>query len=96
MIGDFDLNDKDSSGRPVETNDSILEEILQEDPRQSSRELAIQLNFSPNTVLNRFRALGKVQKTGKWVPHKLSENNINQTLTNCILMSLKQKKEFSS
>ena len=26
--GDFDLNDKNRSGRPVETNDSILEELL--------------------------------------------------------------------
>ena len=55
--GDFDLNDKDRSGRLVETKDSILKELLQEDPRQSSWELVIQLNRSPNTVLNRLRAL---------------------------------------
>ena len=71
----------------VETNDSILEELLQKDPRQSSRELAIQLNSAFNTVLNRLRALGKVQKSGKWVPNKLSEIIMNQRLTNCISLS---------
>ena len=55
----------------IETNDSLLEELLEQDPRQSTRNLAIQLNYSFNTVLNRLRALEKVQKTGKWMPHKL-------------------------
>ena len=57
--GDFDLNDKDRPGRPIEANDSLLEELLEQDPRQSTRDLAIQLNCSFNTVLNRLRALGK-------------------------------------
>ena len=63
--GDFDLNDKDRSGRPIEANDSLLEELVEEDPRQSIRDLGIQLNCSFNTVLNRLRALGKVRKTEK-------------------------------
>ena len=86
--GDFDLNDKDRPGRPIEANDSLLEELLEQDPRQSTRNLAIQLNFSFNTVLNRLRALEKVQKTGKWVSHKLSENGMNQRLTTCISLHL--------
>ena len=57
--GDFDLNDKDRPGRPIEANDSLLEELLEQDPRQSTRNLAIQLNCSFNTVLNRLRALVK-------------------------------------
>ena len=50
----FDLNDKGRSGRPIEASGSLLEELVEEDPRQSTRDLAIQLNFSFNTVLNRF------------------------------------------
>ena len=92
--GYFYLIDKDRCGRPVETNDSILRELLQKDPRQASRDIAIELNCSPNTVLNQLRALGKVQKTGKWVSHNLSKNNINRKLINCISLPLKQKKSF--
>lgn len=47
--------------RPIEVNDSVLEELLKEDPR---RDLS-QLNFISNTVLNRLKAFGsKVQKMG--------------------------------
>ena len=38
--GDWDLNDKERPGRPVETDDDILNELLEEDPRKSSVVLA--------------------------------------------------------
>ena len=90
--GDFDLNDKERSGRQVVADDALLEELLNEDPRRSSRELALELSVSHTTVLNRLKALGKVQKTGKWVPHKLSEVNISQRLSVCASLSSRQKK----
>ena len=37
--GDFDLNDKDRPGRPIEANYFLLEELLEQDPRQSTRNL---------------------------------------------------------
>jgi len=40
-FGDFDLNDKDRPGRSIEANDYLLEEFLEQDPRQSTRNLAI-------------------------------------------------------
>ena len=42
--GDFYLNGKYRPGSPIEANDSLLEELLEQDPRQSIRNLAIQLN----------------------------------------------------
>ena len=42
MTGDFDLDDKARSGRPIEANDSLLEELVEKDPRQTARDLAIQ------------------------------------------------------
>ena len=39
--GDFDLNDKGRSGRPIEVNDAVLEELLEEDLRQLTRDLVI-------------------------------------------------------
>ena len=40
--GDFDLNDRDRSGRPLEVNDDVFEALLEENPKQSSRELALE------------------------------------------------------
>ena len=85
--GDFDLSDKERAGRPVEADDDALEQLLREDPRQSASELALQLSGTSRTVLNRLHALGKVQKIGKWVPHKLSEANIQQRLSVCASLS---------
>ena len=70
--GDFDLSGKDRPG--IEANDSLQEELLEQDPQQSTRDLAMQLNCSFNTVSNSLRAFEKFQ-TGIWVPHKLSQNN---------------------
>jgi histone-lysine N-methyltransferase SETMAR len=89
--GDFGLNDKEHTGRPVEVDDDRLEELLEEDPRQSSRDLALKLSVTHTTVLSRLHALGKVQKVGKWVPHKLSEINISQRLNTCVFLSAKHK-----
>ena len=90
---DFDLNDKERVWRPVLADDALLEELLEEDPRQSSRELSLALTVSHTTVLNRLHALGKVQKVGKWVPHKLSEVNISERLSICVSLSSRQKKK---
>ena len=70
-----------------------MEDLLEEDPRRSSRELALSLSVSHATVLNRLKALGKVQKVGKWVPDKLSEVNISQRLSICASLSSRQKKK---
>jgi [histone H3]-lysine36 N-dimethyltransferase SETMAR len=35
--GDFDLNDKDRPGRPIEANDSLLEELFEQDRRKSTK-----------------------------------------------------------
>lgn len=91
--GDFDLNDKEHTGRPIEANDELLEELLEEDPRRSTRDLAVEMSVSQTTVINRLRALGKVQKCGKWVPHKLSEINIANRLNTCVFLSSRQKKK---
>ena len=63
--GDYDLKDKERTGRPVEADDDFLEELLEEDPKQSTTELAIKLSVHQSTVCRRLQALGKVQKTGK-------------------------------
>jgi len=37
--------------------------------------------------------LGKIQKAGKWVPHKLSEAKIAQRLSICVSLASRQKKK---
>ena len=91
--GNFTLEDDDRSGRPVELETDELEALLEEDPRQSTRELGNRLGVDHSTVLRRLDQLGKINKLGKWVPHKLSENNVNQRLTTCISHLARYKKK---
>ena len=91
--GNFNLDDEERSSRPQELETTKLEKLLDEDPRQSSRELAVMLGVEHTTVLRHLHTLGKINIIGKWVPHKLSENNINQRLTICISLLAKHKKK---
>ena len=67
--------------------------LLEEDPRQSTRELANKLQVDQSNVLRRLHAIRKINKVGKWEPHKLMEININQRLNTCISLLAKYKKK---
>ncbi|CAF4789474.1 unnamed protein product, partial [Rotaria sp. Silwood1] len=57
---DTSLTGKPGFGRPVDFDDEALQALLDADPRQTTRELAEQLNCSHTTVECHLRALGKV------------------------------------
>lgn len=81
--GDFDLKDKERPGQPKKFGDAELQALLDENPCQTQEELAVQLNVSRATVSNRLHAMGKIRKLGKWVPHQLSEKQLEARLTAC-------------
>lgn len=92
---DFDLSDKEHTGRKPQMEPDELQALLDEDACQSTRELAEKLGVSQPTVVRRLHDMGKIQKSGRWVPHTLSEVNINQRLTTCIsLLARYRKKNF--
>lgn len=78
--GDFDLNDKIRPGRPVELDEERLNNLVHEDPRQTTRELAEKMQCSHSTIERHLHSMGKVQKLGAWVPHVLNNENKNQRI----------------
>jgi histone-lysine N-methyltransferase SETMAR len=88
---DTNLTDKPRSGRPIDFDDEALQALLDADPRQTTRELAEQLNCSHMTVERHLRALGKVHKYGSWVPHPLSTDNLVQRASICASLLSRQK-----
>ena len=91
--GEKDIQDKARSGRPKENTDEDLQTLLNEDATQSTTILAKKLGCNQSTVVRRLKAMGKIQKVGKWVPHQLSERNTNQRLTTCISLLARHKKK---
>ena len=89
----FDLDDEQRSGRPQEMVSDDLQALLDQDPSQSTSELATQLNVDQSTISRRLNEMGKVHKAGKWVPYKFSENNKCQRLTTCVSLLARNKKK---
>jgi [histone H3]-lysine36 N-dimethyltransferase SETMAR len=79
--GNFDLKDSPRSGRPVELDEETLNELLHEDPRQTTREIAEKMKCSHITIERHLHSMGKVRKYGAWLPHVLNESNKNLRCT---------------
>ncbi|KAL4098418.1 hypothetical protein QTP88_023037 [Uroleucon formosanum] len=67
--GDFDVEDKERSGRPQIFEDQELATLLDEDSCQTQEELAEALGVDRTTISKRLKAMGMIQKQGNWVPY---------------------------
>lgn len=81
--GDESLEDQPRSGRPPELDDNELRELVESNPRLTTRELASRLGCGQTTVVNHLAKIGKVPKWGTWVPHQLSERDLQQRADLC-------------
>jgi [histone H3]-lysine36 N-dimethyltransferase SETMAR len=91
--GYTNLQDESRSGRPPTIDNSVLKSLIESNPRQTTRELAVILNTNNRTVCNHLQQIGKVKKLGQWVPHELSEKNKNQRLSICSSLLLRYEKD---
>lgn len=91
--GDFELKDKECSAKSRNLKIDELEELLNEDATQTTRELAEKLGVNRATVVRRLQALGKILKLGKWVPQELTETNIGQRLNISLSLLARHKKK---
>ena len=87
----YKLEDEARSGRPIELDLERLQELVESDPRQSSRFLANILGCTHVTIQNNLHQLGFGPKLGVWVPHDLTEKQKNQRLDICTqLLSIRR------
>ena len=91
--GNMSIEDMPRSGRPSKVNISTLQELIEADPRQTSRELAEALHVDHQTVLNHLHENGMVWKLEKWIPHKLSESNKLQRFSICSSLLLQHEND---
>ncbi|RWR98918.1 Histone-lysine N-methyltransferase SETMAR-like protein, partial [Dinothrombium tinctorium] len=57
--GNFDLKDAPRSGRPVEFDEKRLNQLLHENSRQTTRELAEKMECSHTTIEKHLHSMGK-------------------------------------
>ena len=92
--GDFDVEDKERSGRPRAFEE--LQALVDEDPCKPQKQLAEALKCAQSVISDRLKALGKVyNKEGKWVPYELKPRDIERRKTIYeILLARQQRKGF--
>jgi len=81
--GNETLTDEPRSGRPSELDKDELRQLVESDPRLTTRELASKLSCSQSTITRCLEKIGKVPKWGVWVPHLLSAQNMQQRADIC-------------
>ena len=82
-LRNFSLEDSPRSGRPSSVNIELLQTVVEENPKQTARELAKQFNTSHTSIIKHLHELGKVSKLGQWVPHYLTVSQLNQRVALC-------------
>ena len=80
------LVDKEHEKPPKRYKDVELQALLDEDDSQTQKELAEQLGVSRQAVSNRLREMGKIHKTGIWVPHKLNDRQMEKRKNTCKIL----------
>ncbi|EFN81552.1 Histone-lysine N-methyltransferase SETMAR, partial [Harpegnathos saltator] len=74
--GEFDVEDKERSGRPKVYEDTELEALLEEDSCQTQEELALTLEVTQQAISHRLKSLGMIKKQGNWVPYELKPRDV--------------------
>ena len=69
---------------PVEMDLDRLKQLIENDPRLTTRCLAEQLGCSHTTVETHSNELGKTWKYGVWIPHELLSHQLQYRLDVCM------------
>ena len=80
----FELDDLPHSGRPLQVDMDLLKELIEQDPRLTTRCLAERLECSHIAIETRLHKLGKTWKYGVWIPHELSPLQLQQRVDACM------------
>jgi len=74
MRGENELQNQSRSGRPVTLNSAMLRKSVESNPSTSTRRLSAELGVAQRTVVRHLKAIGKVNKRCREVPHDLTKN----------------------
>jgi len=91
--GDFDVRNEERGRPPKKFEDAELQALLDEDDGQTQQQLAAQLNVTQQYVSERLKAMGKILKVGRWVPHELNERQQENRKTTCELLLARHKRK---
>ena len=90
---DFDVRNKERGRPPKKFEDAELQAILDEDDTLNQKQMAEMLNVAQQTISDRLKAMGKIQKCGKWVPHELNERQMENRKNTCEILVARHERK---
>ena len=82
--GNLEPDDLPRPVRPLEVDVDHLKQLIEQDPRLTSRCLADQLGCSHTAVEKHLNELGKTWRYGVWIPHELSPHQLQYRVNACM------------
>ncbi|GFX80287.1 mariner Mos1 transposase [Trichonephila clavipes] len=73
--------------------DAELQALLDEDEGETQEHLAKQLNVDQSTVSRRLKAMGKIIKVRRWVPHELTDRRKENRKILCEMLLARYKRK---
>ena len=64
-------------------NDDVVETMLEQDPFLTTLEIAERLNSAQQTISDHIWKIALVWKYSRWVPHELSQKNLDGRVVIC-------------
>ncbi|CAF3468970.1 unnamed protein product [Rotaria socialis] len=82
--GDLELDDLPRPGKPLKVDVDLLKQLIEQDPRLTSRCLVEQLGCSHTAVEKHLNELDKKWRYGVWIPHELSPHQLQHRVDACV------------
>ncbi|CAF3333794.1 unnamed protein product [Rotaria socialis] len=82
--GNLELDDLPRPGKPLEVDADLLKQLIEQDPRLTSRCLAEQLGCSHTAVEKHPNELGKKWRYGVWILRELSPHQLQHRVDACM------------
>ncbi|GFU54182.1 mariner Mos1 transposase [Trichonephila clavipes] len=76
----------------TQERDAELQALLDEDDDKTQELPAEQLNVDQSTVFRRLKAMGKIIKVGRWVPHELTDHQQENRKILCEMLLARYKR----
>lgn len=89
--GNFSVKDAERSGRPRTVDTDKIVTLMDANPHLTVEEIQEILGISHGSVVAHLRDAGYVSRADVWVPHELSDRNLQQRLDACDLLLEKNK-----
>jgi len=89
--GNFELDDLSHTKRPLLMDMKVLKQLIEEDPKLTTRCLAERLGYSHITVETHRHESGKTWKYGVWIPHEFSPHQLQHRIDACMELMTSQR-----